>query len=443
MTEIHVIARCEATKQSIVNNHKLRLTSIFILFVLMTLSCSQDPKIATFTTSYGDFVNSLTMEGTVEAVSSISLSSPRGSSGIILFLTEDGEFVEEGEVVCIIESQSLQTQYDQILIQLENAETGINKTKADLNLQFALTEAQVRTNEADTKIAQMDSLKIAYMSPNQKAIKILELEKASTEKERYEKKLEALKFIQQTEVKKLELEIQRFKMRVDAMKEQLDALTLKAPRGGIVIRSNNPLTGKKLQVGDPVWSNFPVATLPDFKQMKVKLMVSETNFKYISVNDSVSYTFDAMPDNYGSGKITKKSPVGQPYKRGSAVKLFEIEASIDEVLSMPDPGYSANCHIIMKKVENVISVPQIALFEEDSIKVVYVQRNRGFESRQVLADVSSSTKTIITAGLDEGETITLGKPGATQIKIRTALPDSLFVKPETPVDSLKPNSILN
>jgi len=172
-----------------VTSYQLHIVGIFILFVLMTFSCSQDPKISTFTTSYGDFVNSLTMEGSVEAVSSISLSSPRGSSGIISFLTEDGEFVEEGEVVCIIESQNLQTQYDQILIQLENAETGINKTKADLNLQFALMEAQVRTNEADTKIAQMDSLKIAYMSPNQKGDQRIGIGKGKYRKSAVRKKI--------------------------------------------------------------------------------------------------------------------------------------------------------------------------------------------------------------------------------------------------------------
>jgi len=384
------------------------------------------------------------LEGLIEPVLSTTLTSPRNCDGTIVFLVEDGEYVEEGQIVCVIEYQQLQNQYDEILIQLENAEAGLNKTKADLNMQFALLEAQVRTNEADTKIAQMDSLQIAYMSFSQKAIKELELEKATIEKARYEKKLEALKFIQQTEIKKLELEIQRFKIRVDAMKEQIDALTLKAPRSGMVVRSVNRLVpgGVKLQVGDPVWSNFPIAVLPDFKKMKVIISASEADFKYISVNDSISYTFDAMPDNKGTGKILKKAPVGQPYKRGSTVKFFEIEASIDSVLTMPEPGFTANCHIIMKQVENVISVPQIALFDEDSIKVVYVQLKKGFESRQVQTDISSPTEIIITAGLTAGELIALSKPKSSLVKVRTVLPDSLTLKQDTLVDVPKPDMLL-
>jgi hypothetical protein len=235
----------------------------------------------------------------------------------------------------------------------------------------------------------------------------------------------ALKIIQQSDIKKLELEIQRFRMRVATIKEQLDALTIKAPRSGIVIRAINPLTGKKVIIGDPVWSNFPIATMPQFEKMKVKIMASESDFKSISVNDSVYYTFDAMPGNSGTGKILKKAPMGQPYRRGSTVKFFEIEASIDSVLTMPEPGFTANCRIVFKQAENVIFVPQIALFDEDSIKIVFVQIKKGFEKRQVQTGISSPKESIITAGLEEGDVITLSKPKASLIKEMIALPDSV------------------
>ena len=413
-----------------------------ILFIHLAVGCSQqEANITTLTVANKDFINSVTIEGVVEPVLSTTLVAPRIYDGVIQFLVEDGETVEEGQVVCIIENMEIQSSYDQILIDLENAETGLNKTRADLNMQMALLEAQVKTNEADTKIAHMDSLQIAYASLKERSIKELQLERATIEKERYEKKLEALKVIQQSEVKKLELEIQRLKLRVETVKAQLDALTLKAPRSGMVVRANNRLVSgnPKLKVGDPVWSNFPIATLPEYKEMKAKIMASEADFKMININDSVCFTFDAMPGNKGTGKIRKKAPVGQPYKWGGKMKYFEIEASIDSVLTMPEPGFTANCHIIMKHVANAISVPQIALFEEDSIKVVYVQRKRGFERRQVLTDVASTKETVITAGLTEGEVIALSKPGILKVKAQVALPDSLLQKPETPENIQRPN----
>jgi len=402
---------------------------IFVfIFLLLIPSCHQNTDMATYTVTQSDFTNALLIEGVVEPVLSTTLSSPRYCDGVVLFLVEDGVHVEEGDVVCVIEFQQLQNDYDAMVLSLETNETNLNKIRADLNMQYALLEAQVKTNEADTKIAQMDSLQLAFVSPTQRMIKELELEKANIQKERYDKKLAALKVIQRSEIKRREMEIQRFKMQVQTTKDMLDALTIKAPRSGLAIRGHNRSTGKKYQIGDPVWSLRPLVIMPDFKKMKVKIMASETDYKYISVNDSVFYTFDAMPGNRGLGKILKKAPVGQPYKEGGKVKFFEIEASIDKVLTMPEPGFTANCRIILKQDKNVVSVPQIAIFEEDSMKVVFVQRKKGYERRQVLTGLSSIKESVITAGLEDGEIIALTKPKPSLVKEQIALPDSLIKK---------------
>jgi len=402
---------------------------IFIVFLLvLTTSCSQEINIATYIVSHKDFINEIIIEGVVEPLLSTTLTSPQNCDGVVQFLVEDGAYVEKDDIVCIIEFQELQNQYDQIVISFETAHAGLNKIRADLNMQYALLDAQVKTNEADTKIAQIDSLQLIFISPNQKAIKELELERAGIEKARYEKKIEALKIIQQSEIRRHELEIQRLSVRMQTMKEQVDALTIRAPRSGMVMRANSWLTGTKYQVGDPIWSNISVAIMPEFKQMKVIIMASETDYKNINNNDSVNYTFDAMPDNFGTGKILKKSPVGQPFKQGSSVRFFEIEASIDSVHVMPEPGFTANCRIILEESKNVLSAPQIAIFEEDSIKVVFVQQKKGFEMRQVLTGLSSIRESVVTAGLSDGEVIALSKPESVWIKGLTALPDSLTKK---------------
>ena len=413
---------------------------IFSLLILFTSCTSNSYKdIPTYTVTKKNFENSLTINGFVEPVNSTSIVLPP-CDGTILFLVEDGVYVEEGDLVCNIEWQELQSYYNQMSMQLETEEIGLIKMKADLNMQLAILEAQVRTNDADTKIAQMDSLKIAFMSSKEKLIKELELEKATVEKARYEKKLAALKVIQQSDIKKKELEIARLNLNIGRFKEQLDALTIKAPKSGLFLRGINPLTGSKLNVGDPVWARFTVATMPQFDKMKVKILALETDFKSINVNDSVYYTFDAMPGNEGTGKILKKTPMGQPYKRGSTVKFFEIEASIDSVLTIPEPGFTANCKVFIKQVENTLSVPQIAIFDDDSMKVVFVQRKRGFEKRQVLTSISSPKESVISAGLNEGEVIALSKPKLSLVKEMVALPDTTSKKPVIPIEPLIPKN---
>jgi len=381
----------------------------------------RDKDVPVFTVSHKNFENSLTITGFVEPVKTSTATCPPNIQGTITYLIDDGTYVHEGDTVCKIEVQELQTDYEDQLIELEKAKAGLNKTKADLTMQYALLEAQVENNNANTKIAQLDSLQLLYSPPNIRKIKELQLKKATIQKLQYDNKLKALDIINQSEIKRLELRISRIANRIRTLKERLDALNVKAPKSGLAIITPNYATDLKNQVGDVVWSNMLLVSIPELSEMKIRMRASETDYKYINVNDSVVYTFDAMPGNEARGKIKIKSPIGSPYKRGSKVKLFDIEASIDSVIAMPAPGYTANCRIIMQEIKDTLVVPQVAVFDEDSLKVVYVKNKNGFEMRQVQTGLSSSKEVIITSGLKENEVVALTKPNESLIKSKRTL----------------------
>lgn len=400
-----------------------------LLFLLLSCSSNDNKDISTYAVSHKDFENILTVDGYVEPIRSTTLSCPRFVDGIIQFIIEDGTYVEEGDVVCRIEFQDLQNEYDQLLVDLENAEARLNTTKADLNMQYTMLEAQVRNNEADTKIAQLDSLQLTYSPENQRKIKEFQLEKTIIEKTKYQNKLKTLAVIQQSEIKKMELEIQRLANRVTSTKEQLDGLTLKAPKKGLATRAIYRVTNAKLQIGDNVWGNMPIIIIPEMDEVKIKIMAPERDYKYIGIGDSVQYTFDAMPENTAWGRILSKAPVGQPMKNNSKVKFFEIESSVDSMLSLPEPGFTVNCHISLKLIKDTIVVPQIAIFDEDSIKVVYVKKDNKFEMRQILTGISSPKEAIVSNGLKGNEIISLSRPKSSLVKDRILLPDSIRKRP--------------
>jgi multidrug efflux pump subunit AcrA (membrane-fusion protein) len=413
-------------------------TGFIVLLILLSACHSEGGKnIPTYTVSRANFENTLFVDGFTEPVRTANATCPPYIEGIVTYLVEDGVHVKEGDTVCIVEVQELQTNYDQMLIDLENAQAGLNRIKADLSSQYALLEAQVRSNEAETSIARLDSLQIKYSTPNQTKIKELELSRVTIEKERYEKKLQALAFIQQSEIRRRELEIQQFVNRIESVKSQLDALTVKAPKSGLAIRAVYRMTGKKLQVGDMIWHLMPLVIIPDLSEMKVKIKAPEVDYKYINIDDSVVYTFDAMPDNSAWGKVTIKSPVGQPYKEGAKVKFFDIEASIDSTLTMPNPGFTVNCRIFLKEVKDTLVVPQVAIFEVDSMKVVYVKSKKGYEMRQVSTGLTSPKEAIITAGLQDKEVIALSKPNSSLVKKKVLLPGGKEIKDVKDVKDVK------
>lgn len=371
-----------------------------------------------------NFEDGLTVDGFIEPVKSLNLNCPSGIEGKITFIVENGSYVNQGEVLCIIEDNNISTMHDEANTMLMNAEANLNIVKSRHNMQSALLEAQVKSNDAETSIAQLDTIQLKYLSENQRRIKELELQKTEIEKNRFSKKISALQNIQRSELRRIEMEIQRASMRLKMAKEKIEELTIKAPQSGIVIRGNSYFSGQKVIEGDNVWEGMPLINMPDLNVMKVKISASEGNYKRINVNDLVEYSFDAMPENKAWGKISKKAPVGQPISDESKVKFFEIEATVDSFMVIPGPGLSAECRVMLKRVTNAIVIPQVAIFEEDSMKVVYVKTKNGFEERQIETGISSPKEAVITKGLKKNERIALSKPQAAIITQKKLFPDS-------------------
>ena len=404
-------------------------TLIISTLALFVCSCSTENKyVSLYTVVPKNFESTITIDGSAEPIESLNIVCPRsGSQGTIAFLIEDGTWVEEGDIVCSIEKQALQTEYDKLVLDYESAKANIEKTKADLKMQYALLEAEAKNNDAETQIAQLDSSRLKYYPEKQRLIKELELKIVKIRRKKIEAKLNAAAIIQQSEIKKLEIQIQQYVNRIEATKQFLAALVLKAPKRGLAIVAESPMTGNKLVVGDNVWNSMPIVSIPQMEKMKMKIFASERDYRYISVNDSISFSFDALPDNIAWGKIAKKTPVGQQIKEDSKVKQFEIEASIDSTLSLPEPGFTAKCHIFLKQVNDTIVIPQIAVFEQDSMKVVYVENKKGFEMRQITLAESSPKETVVSNGLSKNERIALSMPNKSQIKSKKILSDSLQI----------------
>lgn len=411
------------------NHIILKKDKIFFILTLFLCfsSCSLRNKenISTYVVSTTDFENSILIEGIVEPIRFTTLTCPSNVDGIVTFLIENGTYVNEGDVVCIIEDNEKQNNYDNLKIALENATAELNKVSADLKMQYAILEAQVKNNEVDTEIAHLDSLQLKFATPTQKRIKELELEKAYIEKVKFEQKLKSLDVINQSEIRKMEINIQQLTNRLGSAEKILEALTIRAPKKGLAIIADSRMNSGKLKVGDNVWNNMPLVIIPEMSEMKVKMAVNETDFRHIGENDSVTYTFDAMPENSAYGRIIKKLPVGQPYKRNSKVKFFEVEASIDSILQLPEPGFTVNSRVITAYIGDTIVIPQIAIYDVDSMKVVYVRNNNKYEMRQIATGPSSMKESIVTTGLKKGDVISLIKPPASFVKGKRLLSDSI------------------
>jgi hypothetical protein len=287
----------------------------------------------------------------------------------------------------------------------------LEKLKASQKLEFALLEAQLKNNEVETILAESDSLQMLYMSPKERRIKELQLQRAQIQRDQLVRKVKITKELHKADVLKIERQIAQMERRLEGERKKIESLTIKAPKEGLVMRARrHHWADSKWNIGDNVWNGRTIFMMPDMNKMKVIIHAQETEYKRMNQGDSIVYTFDAMPDNIGWGRITKLSPVGIARTEGSQVKTFEIEASVDSLKNTIDPGFSVQCKIFLCHVSDTIVVPTICVYEKDSSKVVYVQRDGRFEERMITIGESSMQNTVITTGLVPGEHVALVKP---------------------------------
>jgi HlyD family secretion protein len=415
------------------------LACVFALILLFSCQKQEIKEPSTFTIIKTDFEDILPIEGLVETAQSSIISCPNDVDGTIQFLIDNGTHVKPGDTVCIIEDKDMSKRYDAAVKALETAKGIIDKSKIELDIQYALVEAEAKRNDGEREMARLDSLQLEYATPTQRKIKELELQKKILDRKQLDRKLKDLAIINQSELRALNMNLMRYTMEVQNLKMKLEGLSVKATQPGLALIANH-YTGRKLKVGDNVWNGRQLYFVPNLSQMKIKLSVPEGQYKRIEMNNPVEYSFDAMPGNKAWGKISQKASVGRSVKEGSKVKMFELEASIDSFKTIPGPDLSVKCRILLTQIKDTIAIPQVAIFDQDSMKVAYVRKKHGYEMRQIIVGTSSTKEAVVAAGLRPKEKIALTKPDPSLITSKKNLSKAIQRKYKKLNNSNNPNS---
>jgi multidrug efflux pump subunit AcrA (membrane-fusion protein) len=167
------------------------------------------------------------------------------------------------------------------------------------------------------------------------------------------------------------------------------------------------MVGGKIAVNSSVWSNMALLQIPDLREMEVIAEVPEVEYRRILPGQKVNIHVDALDNLKTTGEIKRKTLAGRTPDQQSAVKMYEIIVSIDSLHSLLTPGLSIACRIMVSQVADTVVVPTLAIFEKDSLNIVYVAEGKKFKPVPVETGLSNSTSTIVKTGLEGNETIAL------------------------------------
>lgn len=207
--------------------------------------------------------------------------------------------------------------------------------------------------------------------------------------------------------------------KLEENRKHLAACEIRATHSGIVIYKDVFFGSerRKVQVGDQVWPNQPLAILPDLSEMVVATRVRETDIHKVAKGQRVVIIPDAYPELKLKGRVhligtlaqeEREEAAGRP--RRSYGKFFELSVLVEDSDSRLRPGMSARVELLVDQIPKARYVPLEAVFERGGRRYCYILRGGRPEAREVLTGPSNDHHIVVEAGLEPGERVLLSDP---------------------------------
>jgi HlyD family secretion protein len=370
-----------------------------------------------------DFVRSVRLSGTVEAVQSTTISAPRlsgpnSNSLVITRMVRPGSTVSPADLIVEFDRQ------EQIKNSLDR-----RAELQDLDQQIAKREAQERAARAhdDSELTLAESAigrARLEMGKNELLPKI-NVEKNKLALEQAEATLTQLKATYDLKRRAAEADIRILKIRRDRSakaERQAEAnaerMSIHAPIGGMAVvkttwKGNNMAD---IQEGEEVRAGVPIVDIVNPNAMRVRARVNQADVNELKVGQTVRVGLDAYPTLFFDGRVAQISPLGVTSVLSAKVRNFIV--LVDVTGSHPNlmPDLSASLDVTLARTAGAIVIPRDALQQNGDHTAVRVQRGSGFEDRAVKVAALSAHEAMIGSGLDEGAVVarnvsgTAGRP---------------------------------
>ena len=353
---------------------------------------------ATIEVQSGKLVDKLAETGSIELVRTVEVKSTI-SGEINQLLIEAGDWVEEGQLMAIIEpdpNQSLQlyqkrSAVERGLINLQEQEKDFNRTKSLFESKMLPSK---NYEEAETRLVRARN---------------------------------ALRLAQ------LELEILETKANLKHSDgpftgAELDEVRVLAPITGIVIR-------RGVEIGEVVasgLSSFSGGTqlfqIGDPSQMIVRGDIAEIDIGKLQVDQDVDIIVDAYPDTTYYGRVRWIAPIGEK-RQGSSIVTFDTEIDILDREPRLRQGMSCDLDIIFTRRDSAIFLPVEGVLEifDDQEKGEEVKGKRGRFLTYVVRPTQTDSTAADSTGADSTATGNASSADSAAVTDSTLADDAVAV----------------
>ena len=196
----------------------------------------------------------------------------------------------------------------------------------------------------------------------------------------------------------------------EKLERQIAACRLVAPIDGLVVYGNP--SGRyseqpDIEVGATVGYRRMIVTIVDLSRIRVLAQIPESHVDQLSPNMKAKIRVDAFTDEVWSGTVLDVAP--RPDRAAfvrSDVKVYPTHIQIDDPISGLRPGMTASAEILVKELDNVLSVPISAVLMFDGKDHVAVKKpGGGFEWRDVVLGIANDEQVEVKEGIKDHDAV--------------------------------------
>lgn len=402
-------------------NPKLKLlflaTIVIVAFSVIFINSNVENGSELFVKAKSGTFNSLVeITGELEAKNSVNvLCSPLLQefniwNVTILSIISEGSVVKKGDWIASLDNSEL-------LNKLSEAKSELNKTQSELKLiqlDTALQLKQLRDELTNIEFEVMEKKTAVNLSKYDPAA-VIEQARINLEKSNrlYSQAIDKYKIRKKQAVERVNgsyQELLKARERVAYMENTLDAFTIVAPQGGMVIYTKGA-DGQPIRGGSQIntWNPI-VATLPDLDTMISRAFINEVDIRKVKRGQYVEIGLEAYPNKKLTGEVSFISNIGTSIHSFGG-NLFEIKIEIKNKDHDIKPHMTTYNRIFVSQVKKAVYIPIEAIHEEfDTIFYAYVKDKNSYTKKEIKLGVDNGQDVVVTHGISSHDYVLISDP---------------------------------
>ena len=363
-----------------------------------------------------DFVHSVRIAGTVEAVEAHPVAAPRlaGQSASTLIITRmaaGGTHVHKADVVAEFDRQTQirnaldrEADYNDLVQQIKKMQSDQTTARASDDNDLKAAEDALGNAQLELKRSEVQSK--------------IQAEKAKENVDEADAKLKQLRQTYQLKrtaeaaaIKVLEIQRDRAGDAMRYAQANAEKMIIHAPTDGLVVLNNVIWQGnspREAQEGDEVRPGMAFMQIVNPSSMRVRSRVNQQDVPPLEVGQPVEVRLDAYPDLALKGKISQMPAIGVVSNMSNKVHTFTVLISIEGSDPKLLPDLSAAVDVVLDRVPNSLVIPRDALLREGGKYFVQLNRSDSTEKREVTIGQMNEVECVVLSGLQAGDTVLRG-----------------------------------